>query len=640
MAIKKQIDISVDARSAIKDMDELGSSFEDVFGEIKPLNTKIGEMEDALYQLAAAGDTSSKEFKDLSRQIGDYKKVIIDTDLKIDGMAQTTAQNLGGALGGVTAGFELGTGAMGAFGVESDKVQAALLRVQSAMAISQGIQGIRESIPSFRKMGDAIQNNEKVQKLFNFAVGGGTKAIKLMRVALVSLGIGAIIVAVGALIANFDKLKNMLFGVTKAQETMNEITSKAVDAISKELSASDKLQKLLKDETVTREEKFKAVKKLQEQYPNLLGNLDVEKSSLEEINKALILNTQLALNKAKQDAIASLRAEEFAKQIKEQVKAQTGQNKSFLEVLQGITLFSDAQDIANAKTMLAIKNSQELVKGYDDIKETLKEEEKLITKTIDAHNFSTKKKINNNKKVVQEQEKEEIPRLKTLQVQEIEIAKQTSLQLVQIKKDEVKQKLEQENLFHAGSHKMRMIAQSQEFAMTQEGLSNSMTALNSLQALSDAVTENELAKAGDDEEKKEKIRKKAFERNKKLQITMAIVQGIQGVMAAYTAGSSMGPAGVVMGPLMAALAAATAAINVAKISKTKYQSTSVPTADTPRAISPTSVPQFNIAGNSPSNQLAQTLGTEEQQPVKAFVVAGDVTTAQSLERDKVELSGL
>tara|TARA_Y100001973_G_scaffold25646_1_gene38436 strand:- start:7565 stop:9484 length:1920 start_codon:yes stop_codon:yes gene_type:complete len=639
MAIKKQIDISVDARSAIKDMDELGSSFEDVFGEIKPLNTKIGEMEDALYQLAAAGDTSSKEFKDLSRQIGDYKKVIIDTDLKIDGMAQTTAQNLGGALGGVTSGFELGTGAMGAFGVESDKVQAALLRVQSAMAISQGIQGIRESIPSFRKMGDAIQNNEKVQKLFNFAVGGGTKAIKLMRVALVSLGIGAIIVAVGALIANFDKLKNMLFGVTKAQETMNEITSKAVDAISEELSASDKLQKLLKDETVTREEKFKAVKKLQEQYPNLLGNLDVEKSSLREINKALILNTQLALNKAKQDAIASLRAEEFAKQIKEQVKAQTGQNKSFIDVLQGITLFSDAQDIANKKTLLAIKNSNDLVKGYDDINETLKEEEKLINKTIDAHNFSTTKKIENNKKV--EKENTFVSELKTREVKELEVAKRNSLELVQIKKDEVDQKLEQENRFHAGSHEMRKIAQSKEFAMVQKGLEHSMTSLNLLEGLSNAVTDNELAKAGDDEEKKEKIRKKAFERNKKLQIAMAIIQGIQGVQAAFTAGSSMGPAGVVMGPLLAAVAAATAIANVAKIKNTQFESTTTPSTDT-AGVGGVNVPspQFNVVGAGSENQLAQTLGEQQQQPVQAFVVAGDVTTAQSLERDKIELSGL
>ena len=508
------------------------------------------------------------------------------------------------------------------------------------MAISQGIQGIRESIPSFRKMGDAIQNNEKVQKLFNFAVGGGTKAIKLMRVALISLGIGALIVAIGALIANFDKLKNMLFGVTKAQETMNEITSKAVDAISEELSASDKLQKLLKDETVTREEKFQAVKKLQEQYPDLLGNLDVEKSSLREINKALILNTQLALNKAKQDAIASLRAEEFAKQIKEQVKAQTGQNKSFFDVLQGITLFSDAQDIANKKTLLAIQNSNDLVKGYDDINETLKEEEKLINKTIDAHNFSTTQKIDNNKKVIQSTKQEE-QEIGTLEFRKVKAIKEASNEIVKIKKDEVDQKIGLEKGFHAASATMRKIAQSKEFAMVQRGLEHSMTSLNLLEGLSNAVTDNELAKAGDDEEKKEKIRKKAFERNKKLQIAMAIIQGIQGVQAAFTAGSSMGPAGVIMGPLLAAVAAATAIANVAKIKNTQFESSTTPSTDT-AGVGGVNVPspQFNVVGAGSENQLAQTLGEQQQQPVQAFVVAGDVTTAQSLERDKIELSGL
>jgi hypothetical protein len=54
------------------------------------------------------------------------KKVIIDTDRTVDGMSQTLAQNLGGALGGVTSAFELGAGAMGAMGVESEKVEEAL----------------------------------------------------------------------------------------------------------------------------------------------------------------------------------------------------------------------------------------------------------------------------------------------------------------------------------------------------------------------------------------------------------------------------------------------------------------------------------------------------------------------------------
>mgnify|MGYP003631947692 CR=1 FL=1 len=172
------------------------------------------------------------------------------------------------------------------------------------------------------------------------------------------------------------------------------------------------------------------------------------------------------------------------------------------------------------------------------------------------------------------------------------------------------------------------------------GLDNAMTGLNALQGLSDAITENELAKAGDDEEKKEKIRKKAFERNKKLQIVMAIVQGIQGTMAAFTAGSSMGPAGVVMGPLMAAIAAATALANIAKIKNTKFESSSSPKPDTGigGGGGAAAMPQFNVVGASSENQLAQSLG--EQQPVKAFVVAGDVTTAQSLERDKIENASL
>ena len=38
----------------------------------------------------------------------------------------------------------------------------------------------------------------------------------------------------------------------------------------------------------------------------------------------------------------------------------------------------------------------------------------------------------------------------------------------------------------------------------------------------------------------------------------------------------------------------------------------------------------------PENQLAAAIGQQQQQPVKAYVVSGDVTTAQSLDRNIVE----
>jgi hypothetical protein len=47
-------------------------------------------------------------------------------------------------------------------------------------------------------------------------------------------------------------------------------------------------------------------------------------------------------------------------------------------------------------------------------------------------------------------------------------------------------------------------------------------------------------------------------------------------------------------------------------------------------------PSFNIVGATETSQLAEAVGQQTQQPVQAYVVANDVTTAQSLENNIVE----
>ncbi len=47
-------------------------------------------------------------------------------------------------------------------------------------------------------------------------------------------------------------------------------------------------------------------------------------------------------------------------------------------------------------------------------------------------------------------------------------------------------------------------------------------------------------------------------------------------------------------------------------------------------------PSFNIVGATETSQLAEAVGSQTQQPVQAYVVANDVTTAQSLENNIVE----
>jgi hypothetical protein len=47
-------------------------------------------------------------------------------------------------------------------------------------------------------------------------------------------------------------------------------------------------------------------------------------------------------------------------------------------------------------------------------------------------------------------------------------------------------------------------------------------------------------------------------------------------------------------------------------------------------------PSFNIVGPSGTNQIAESIGNKESQPLKAFVVGGDVTSQQSLNRGIVQ----
>ena len=70
------------------------------------------------------------------------------------------------------------------------------------------------------------------------------------------------------------------------------------------------------------------------------------------------------------------------------------------------------------------------------------------------------------------------------------------------------------------------------------------------------------------------------------------------------------------------------------VGKTKAGSSG--SASAPSVSSAPTPPAFNVVGSSDSNQLADAIGGQSQQPVQAFVVANDVTTAQSLQNNIVE----
>ena len=151
------------------------------------------------------------------------------------------------------------------------------------------------------------------------------------------------------------------------------------------------------------------------------------------------------------------------------------------------------------------------------------------------------------------------------------------------------------------------------------------TTMNALIAI------NELTQAFAKED--EASQKKAFQVNKAIGIANAIINTSVGVSKALA--SSAPP----LNFINAAIVTASGVAAVKNIQKTQFNSSSFDTTSPSTstgggaATSPTQPPSFNVVGQSGFNQVAGALG--QQQPVQAFVVSGDVTTAQQLQNNTI-----
>ena len=129
--------------------------------------------------------------------------------------------------------------------------------------------------------------------------------------------------------------------------------------------------------------------------------------------------------------------------------------------------------------------------------------------------------------------------------------------------------------------------------------------------------------------------KRAFERNKSLQIVQTIINTAGGIM-----GELNNPTGVISGTnwLKAAVIATTGATQIATISAQQFNGGKASSGGTsPKAPSvPQVSPSFNIVGQSGTNQLLQGIAGQFGQPLRAYVVGSDVTSSQEMERKRIK----
>jgi hypothetical protein len=214
----------------------------------------VGDMKkllkEANFELLAA----QKNFGDYSSEAVEAAKKVAELKDSIQEAAETADlfdpgkkfQTFAGAISAVGGGISAVQGALGLVGAESENVEKALLRVQSALALSQGLNTIADSAKDFQRLGAIIQqttifqkaNNAAtaaavaVQRLFGVATVGTGTAFKVLKVAIASTGIGLLVVGLGLLVANFDKVKKAVMNLVPGLASIGKLIGNIVNAVT------------------------------------------------------------------------------------------------------------------------------------------------------------------------------------------------------------------------------------------------------------------------------------------------------------------------------------------------------------------------------------------------------------------------
>lgn len=689
MAIEKIIDVKIQSEQAEGAVKSLKQQFREAQNEVNELSLKFG----ATSQEAVNAAKKASELKDA---IGDAKSLTdaFNPDAKF--------KSLTSSLSGVAGGFSAVQGAMGLVGAQSEDVEKTLLKVQSAMALSTGLQQLGESADAFKQL-KAVAIN----------------ALNGIKTAIGSTGIGLLVVALGAVYAYWDDIKEAVSGVSEEQKQLNALSQKNLDSEKGKLDAigsQDNILKLqgksekdiLKMKIAQTDQTIKAGQvNLQNQIVSNKLSLEAEKrnynllkSYLDFVSMPLnflYTNGAKAINglidllnkipgveiKTKLDTkLVEKGADYLAKLVfdpaktEEEGKKVVEEQKKYLKKLENdkagmqIQINSidkkaseDAQKIQDEKNKKAEeerkKEQDELQKQKDALKsieeKASKELEDLKAKTdrekLDLQKKRDLEELDNIKLSEEEKAKARFDilekyRIKGEELDAIEAEKKTQTDLEKKQKELEDQTLsfderraileEQATIISEGDFKTE-----EERTKAKDANVKARIELDKLEGKAKVEALDAVANALNGASE---LLGKQTGAGKAMAVASATISTFLSAQKAYDATIGIPYVGPFLAPVNAGLAVASGLKNIKSILSVKVPGGgggSAPSVSSSATAGSTSAPQFNVVGNAGTNQLASSLGSAMQQnPIQAYVVAQDVTTQQSLNRNIVQNASL
>ena len=227
-------------------------------------------------------------FKRLQNEVKKAKSQLKDFELQVEGLdKEQRATALVDSFNGLTGAVGAVSSAFLAFGVESEAIGEAEKKLLGVIGVVSGLRDASNGLIAVQKLmgNSSIKLGDSLKAAFK----GGVSGAKALKGALIATGIGALIVAVGLLIENWEAFTKVLgFGASEAEKNL-AIAEKQTAQAESQLEITNSSTELLKQQGMTDKE-ILALKISQTQQ--VITALEAQLVAQEEIKKQQIASAQ------------------------------------------------------------------------------------------------------------------------------------------------------------------------------------------------------------------------------------------------------------------------------------------------------------------------------------------------------------
>jgi len=575
---------SKEAQAAAEKVTKLAQGLD----SFKSIKTQIREATQEAVRLAQQFGEFSPEATRAAQRVAELKDEMEDFQQKVQALNPDKFNRINTIAKGVANGFQAAQGAMALFGAESEDVQKALLKVQGAMALAQGLEGLGEAGKQLKSLG--MRGIE--------AFKGMTTASKVF----MATGLGLLLTGLATVAAYWDDIKIAL-GLAKSEMDKMNAAMKVAEGLTRQQAADVQYyNKIVQDTKKSETERKGALDKLKEAG---IATDDVNianANSLEQLNIRTQKQILLIAQRARTEAASQILQEKTKRLLELQtgdldeqtsswdkfyagaVGALTGINNGAQELAKrGFANLKEAQKDVNDSTKVYNneRNKQLVLHGQsiataEEVKSTLEKQtkaQKELNKAQEptkAEKLKAQLKLRNSIlsesfKLAEKSTKESEERKATFERNAREVRIERAFQDIEDYKKKVEEEIKIEEEAAKKKEEIRLKEIEDQKNAAEQRMQIAANGFAVIGQLADAF-------AGKSEEQQ----RKAFEINKQASIAQAIVETIGAAQSAYASQMAIKtPDAPIRAAIAAAVAIASGIARVRKIEQTQFEGKSV-----------------------------------------------------------------